>query len=193
MTMESNDRLPLLSPPALDPTERPSFDSHPPEYYAPQNQNQTQAPRNFRFQSPPTDIPPQNLNDADAESLLPPYSPPAGSYRGHNSEAEYLAALRAWVEEKAFVQLHDNCALPGFYGKETMEEYITKIPELRLGRKKGRKGRSKGENGGEDSRGEEAGAGEGVVEDLQRNEGASAEGRRRKSSIGQWLSRKRTG
>ncbi|KAK3170153.1 hypothetical protein OEA41_009539 [Lepraria neglecta] len=192
MAMESNDRLPLLSPPALDPTERPPFGSHPPEYYAPQTQNQTQAPRNVRFQSPPTDIPPRNLNDADAESLLPPYSPPAGSYRGHNSEAQYLAALRAWAEEKAFVQPHDKCALLGFYGKETMEECIAKNPELRLGRKKGRKG-SKGGKGGEASRGEEAGAGEGVVEDLQRDEGASAEGRRRKSSIGQWLSRKRTG
>ena len=103
-----------------------------------------------------------------------------------------MAALRAWAEEKAFVQPHDKCALLGFYGKENMEECIAKNPELRLGRKKGRKG-SKGGNGGEASRGEEAGAGEGVVEDLKRDEGANAEGRRRKSSIGQWLSRKRTG
>ena len=124
--------------------------------------------------------------DADAESLLPPYSPPASSYRGHNSEADYLAALRVWAEEKTLVQPHEKCALPGLYGKETMEECIAKNPALKVGRKKGRK-ESKGGNGDELQGKSEAGEQEGEAES------AGADGRRRKSSIGQWLSRKRTG
>ena len=84
------------------------------------------------------------------------------------------------------MQPHEKCALPGFYGKETMEECIAKNPALRVGRKKGRKG-AKGVDGDEVEK--ESGAGEQEGE----AESAGADGRRRKSSIGQWLSRKRTG
>ena len=80
-----------------------------------------------------------------------------------------------------YVQPQDKCALPGFYGKETMRDCIAKNPELglRLGRKKRK-----------ESKGEEEGEG------AQRREtdGVAEEGRtgRRKSSLGGWLSRKRT-
>lgn len=78
------------------------------------------------------------------------------------------------------VQPTDKCVLPGLYGKETMEECILKNPRLRDGR--GKKKIKESERGrGCASRGEE------VVE-----EGEGVEPRRRKSSFGHWLSRKRT-
>ena len=175
----STDQLPLLSPPALD---LPSSDSHPPEYYAPHphlpSHSLSQPITTQPYQTATTD-------NVDTQSILPPYSPPTGSYRGHASEAEYLAALRAWAEEKMYVQPQDKCALPGFYGKETMRECIAKNPELglRLGRKKRKESKVEGE-------------GEGEGEGVQRREtdGVVEEGRtgRRKSSLGGWLSRKRT-
>ena len=169
----SADQLPLLSPPALD---LPSFDSRPPEYYAPHpHLDLTQSQQNA------------TTDNADTQSILPPYSPPTGSYRGHASEAEYLAALRAWAEEKMYDQPKDKCALPGFYGKETMRDCIAKNPELglRLGRKKTKESKTEGEGEG----GAEAAR-------MQRSEtdGVEDESRtgRRKSSFGGWLSRKRT-
>ena len=80
-----------------------------------------------------------------------------------------------------YSQPQDKVALPGFYGRETMRECIDKNPELgiRLGRKKKKEaGKVEGE-----------GEGEGV----QRRE-TDGEGRtgRRKSSLGGWLSKKRT-
>ena len=170
----STDQLPLLSPPALD---HPSFDSRPPEYYAshphltPHTQSQQNAAR----------------DNVDAQSILPPYSPPTGSYRGHASEAEYLAALRAWAEEKMYDQPKDKCALPGFYGKETMRDCIAKNPELglRLGRKKTKESKMEGEA-----------EGEAEAARMQRSETDGIEGEsrtgRRKGSFGGWLSRKRT-
>ncbi|KAL2041972.1 hypothetical protein N7G274_005160 [Stereocaulon virgatum] len=177
---------PLRSPAVLDPTERAPFNSHLPQHHTALSQMQHQAPSNVPSHPPPIDKPSQDFMDADAQSLLPPYSPPASSYRGHNSEADYLAALRAWAEEKTFVQPDEKCALPGFYGKKTMEECIAKNPALRVGRKKGRKG-SKGGNGDEGQGKEEIGKLEAEAEAV------GGDGRRRKSSIGQWLSRKRTG
>ena len=55
------------------------------------------------------------------------------SYRGFASEAEYLAALRAWADSKKFAEPDD--ALVGFYGQTTMEEYCSR-PKLDLGIKK---------------------------------------------------------
>lgn len=80
----SNDQLPVLAPPAEDPF------TNPPEYYALAPTISTNNPRSVRFHSPPADTP---YTDADAQSLLPAYSPP---YRGYASQEEYLAALRAW-------------------------------------------------------------------------------------------------
>ncbi len=86
--------------------------------------------------------------------------------------------------------------LPGLYGKETMEECILKHPKLRGGR--GRKERKvseragnalsgEGQNADADGRGEQ-GVGFQSVE-----QGEAVEPRRRRrSSLGQWLSRKRT-
>ena len=56
--------------------------------------------------------------------------------------------MRAWAEEKSLMAPGAKSELPGFYGKETMQQCIEKNPRLRE--------------------------------------------RRRKSSFGQWLSRKRT-
>jgi len=78
------------------------------------------------------------------------------------------------------VQPTDKCVLPGLYGKETMEECILKHPKLRDG--KGKKGGKEGGRGGGGKF-----RGEGVVEG-----GENVEPRTRKSSFGQWLSRKRT-
>ncbi|KAK0508945.1 hypothetical protein JMJ35_008316 [Cladonia borealis] len=180
----STDQLPLLSPPALD---LPSSDSHPPEYYSPRphlpshslSQPTTTTTITQPYQPATTT---DHDNDVDTQSLLPPYSPPTTtSYRGHASEAAYLAALRAWAEDKMYSTPQDKCALPGFYGRETMRECIDKNPELgiRFGRGKKRK------------EGKVEGEGEGV----QRDGVVGGEGRtkgRRKSSLGGWLSRKRT-
>jgi len=97
--------------------------------------------------------------------------------------------LRA--EDKALMAPPDKSALPGFYGRETMEECIAKNPRLRSGGKNGRKGLNGG--GGEDMQveGERDGQREGEEEERgfvgqQRPDG------RRKSSISRWLSRKQT-
>jgi hypothetical protein len=50
--------------------------------------------------------------------------PPATSYRGFPSEADYLAALRAWAEERQYIQL--DTALVGWYGTKTKADYLSK-------------------------------------------------------------------
>jgi hypothetical protein len=66
----------------------------------------------------------------------PPLSKTATAARRFTkSEEEYLAALRAWVEEKQYVSLGENTQLTGFYGKKTMDMYIAK-PGPNWGRKK---------------------------------------------------------
>jgi hypothetical protein len=59
-----------------------------------------------------TDIP-------DTASIVVPTQTP---YRGFRSEADYLAALRAWAQEKQYVQL--DTALIGWYGQKTKEDYL---------------------------------------------------------------------
>jgi hypothetical protein len=54
------------------------------------------------------------------------------SYRGFPSEAEYLAALRAWAKEKEYVQF--DTALIGWYGRKTKEDYLNQ-PGLGLRKK----------------------------------------------------------
>lgn len=96
------------------------------------------------------------------------------------------------------VQPTEKCVLPGLYGKETMEECILKNPKLRDGR-----GRKAGERErGTLLRGEAVvREGEGLALDGRAwkgitfesvEDGEGVEPRRRKSSFGQWLSRKRT-
>ena len=187
----------LLPPPATD--DPPPFDSHA-EFYTPA------AHQRARLQSAPSPVPPHSsaprgsptnpfrppqstLNHQtlprhstdtdDNASLLPAYTP--ARYRGHATEEEYLAALRAWAEEKLYTQPADKSTLVGFYGAETMKERIARQPpplKMRIGRKRkeGRDGESAGHEAGGVGR-------EGVGE----RGDAEKEGRRRN-----WLSRKRT-
>lgn len=204
------DTLPLLPPPAND--DPPTFDSHP-DFYAP-----AAARTLTRLQSAPVlptgdssprgsptnpFRPPQNtLNqqslprnstdtDTDSASLLPAYTP--AKYRGHATEEEYLAALRAWAEEKLYTQPADKSTLVGFYGAETMKERIARQPpplKMRIGRKR------KVSKAGESAVQERQEAQDEVMVDgeiLRGGQGhEEGERRRRRSSIGNWLSRKRT-
>lgn len=46
-------------------------------------------------------------------------------YKGFPSEAAYLEALRAWVEEKKYIQpSEESTMLQGWYGTKTMDDYI---------------------------------------------------------------------
>lgn len=63
---------------------------------------------------------------SDTASTIVPLETP---YRGFPSEEDYLAALRAWAEEKKYIQL--DTALIGWYGQKTKEDYL-KQPGLGL-------------------------------------------------------------
>ena len=161
-----HDTAPLLSPPASSatndhpPAAEPS--TNPPEYSAPPASTPTPNARRVRFNTPPP------ASDPDNASLLPSYS--AAKYGNYTSEADYLAALRAWADEKAFIEPGDT-GLVGFYGKTTMEEYIQRP------------------GGGVRSKRKE--------KNETRKEGKEAEiiegKERRRSSVSQWLARKRHG
>lgn len=46
-------------------------------------------------------------------------------YKGFPSEEAYLNALRAWVEEKKYIQpTEETTMLQGWYGTKTMDDYI---------------------------------------------------------------------
>ena len=164
--------LPSASPaisshsPAAEPSPNMPH-SDPPEYYAPPAAAATPNTRRVRFSTPPPSPPP--ASDPDNASLLPSYS--AAKYGNYTSEADYLAALRAWAEEKTFVDLGDT-GLVGFYGKTTMEGYIQR-PGGGMRSKRKEKVETKKEEG--------KGAGQ-----IERKE-------RRRSSVSQWLARKRQG
>ncbi|CAF9937301.1 MAG: hypothetical protein ALECFALPRED_007165 [Alectoria fallacina] len=202
------DTLPLLPPSAID--DPPSFDSHSefnsPAAARPRPRTRLQsAPLLPTKDSSPTGSPtdpfrspqsslnqqslPRNSTDTDDASLLPAYTP--AKYRGHATEEEYLAALRAWAEEKLYTQPADKSTLVGFYGAETMKERIARQPPLkmRIGRK--RKESKMGESVVQEGQGVQED--EAVVGKVVREQGnGEAERRRRRSSIGNWLSRKRT-
>ncbi|MCJ1435054.1 hypothetical protein MMC27_004424 [Xylographa pallens] len=110
--------------------------------------------------------------NAETASLhtLPAYTP--SRWGNYSTEAEYLTALRAWVEDKQYTAPGDKSALVGFYGSKTMSDYAS-APGLRSGKKERRA-----------SEAQTAVAGSAVAGEGQR---------RRKSSLGAWLSRKRTG
>ena len=204
------DIHPLLPPPAND--DPPSFDSHP-EFYAPGarqrarlqsapvlptvDSSSSSSPRGSPtnpFRPPQNTLNQQSLRrdsaDTDNASLLPAYTP--AKYRGHATQEEYLAALRAWAEEKLYTQPADKSTLVGFYGSETMKERTARAPpplKMRIGRK--RKGSKAGEGVGQEGQGgPEDEALEGEVMREQGN--GEVERRRRKSSLGNWLTRKRT-
>jgi len=169
-----NDEIPLLPPPAqaFDEEEHgpPSFESEFPRgYYQPRpqifSQSQTQPVL-------PTSTQATNANaPADTGSILPPYS--ASKYGRHKNEDEYLAALRAWAEEKTFATVDPRGGLTGFYGAETMDERKAKLNEERRLRKMRKMSESaaRGSSGAGDAQGGE-------------------QKQRRKSSIGNWLKRR---
>lgn len=130
------DRRPLLSD-SLAASETASLISQP---YARHNDDDGEATP--RAQSPaPT---------ARRETLATATPQP---YRGFPSEAHYLAALRAWAEEKKYIRY--DTGLKGFYGERTVEEYASQ-PPVSLGiREKWRarkEKRGRGEAGGKGRR-----------------------------------------
>ncbi|MCJ1403036.1 hypothetical protein MMC11_006258 [Xylographa trunciseda] len=118
--------------------------------------------------APAADAPPPSFASAcNAETAsvhtLPAYTP--SRWGNYSTEAEYLSALRAWVEDKQYAAPGDKSALVGFYGAKTMSQYAD-APGLWGGKKGGSVGEGEGE-----------GQGKG----------------RRKSSLGEWLRRRRAG
>jgi hypothetical protein len=77
------------------------------------------------------DVPlsPSTTEISDTASTIAPTQTP---YRGFPSEADYLAALRAWAQEKEYVQF--DTALIGWYGQKTKEHYLSQ-PGLGLRKK----------------------------------------------------------
>ena len=80
---------------------------------------------------------------ADNESLLPSYTPAKyGIHSRYKSEAEYLAALREWVEERGYTGLKNDkgrdTTVEGFFGAKTMRDYEKQErPSFGFGRKRG--------------------------------------------------------
>lgn len=97
------------------------------------------------------DVPlsPSTTEIPDTASIVVPTQTP---YRGFPSEADYLAALRAWAKDKEYVQF--DTALIGFYGRKTQEDYLSQ-PGLGLRKKaKARKEEKRGASiSGESERG----------------------------------------
>ncbi|MCJ1392066.1 hypothetical protein MMC18_004933 [Xylographa bjoerkii] len=125
------------------------------------------APPSFashaEYFQPPNPTIPRNAETASLRTL-PAYTP--SRWGNYSTEAEYLTALRAWVEDKQCAAPGDKSLLAGFYGTKTMSDYAS-APGLRSGKKERRA-----------SEAQVAIEGQGQ--------------RRRKSSIGAWLSRRRT-
>jgi hypothetical protein len=206
-------------------TAQPQPQSAPPEYYAPRAPSQSQPPipprspqrpQRVRFTSPqPLTLDPEtrSLAPSVAPSLAPSYSATGAAplpaytqksrYGPYSSEAEYLAALREWVEEKAFQHPEDNPhALVGFYGKKTTQDYLNKPGGVRSKPRKGSKAGEGGKKGSVSGEGVVGAAGEQdlrrasvparVEEDLTATRTNGSEGKRsRKGSLRQWLSRDR--
>ena len=148
--MASLDRPEVLSlPPAATPSSPldndhhdrsvlPVFDSNI-GFYAPTqhpNQNESQT----SFQQPLIQARNPFGGGGDTASIAPSIAtsipPPnnytrATRYHGHSSEEEYLAALRAWAEEKQYVQLDKNGGLHGFYGHEELQERAQRMTKER--------------------------------------------------------------
>lgn len=66
---------------------------------------------------------------ADLSDTASTLVPTETAYRGFPSKADYLAALRAWAEEKQYHQF--DTALIGWYGTKTKADYLNK-PGLEL-------------------------------------------------------------
>ena len=90
-----------------------------------------------------------SVASSTATSQLPSYAntTAANRYGIHRNEEEYLAALRAWAEEKQYVQLDKKGGLPGFYGNEELKDRAERMKmerkeekEMKLRRKMERRG-----------------------------------------------------
>ena len=190
--MEGSEHLNL--PPAATPSSPLDTDQAPPywsiqhEFYAPRSfANSTAA---VRSQSQPvvsaapnnrraTQVTENPLSD-DAEttsiasSTMPPPYTHGRRYGVHQSEEEYLAALRAWADERQWVQLGDG-GLHGFYGDECLEDRSRRMKAERKADKEA-KAREKAQK-----------------RELARRqtEDGESRGSKRKASMTQWLAKRR--
>ena len=149
----------LTLPPAATPSSPldhqvpPVFDTHI-EFYAPnQHHNQAQNQSQISLQQPLIQSSNPFGDKADSASIAPsvansnlPDYTNATRY-GNRSEEEYLAALRAWAEEKQYVQLDKMGGLPGFYGNEDLKERAERMKKERKAEKE-MKARMKAERRG---------------------------------------------
>ena len=138
------DRVPLIPPTDRVATRTdefpPTFESHgefrPHHQYSPSKQiHSSGLPCQPHFVAA--------LVDADTQSLLPPYSE-ANRFGRHKSEADYLAALRAWAESKQYIDTDPAVGggLVGFYGDRTLEERRARLEEDRRLRREEREKRA---------------------------------------------------
>jgi hypothetical protein len=86
--------------------------------------------RTPRAQSPSRQ---SQINGYDRRDTIAESTPARRPYKGFPSEEEYLAALKAWAEEKKYIQ-HDTM-LTGFFGNTTMQELASR-PGVEIGLKK---------------------------------------------------------
>ena len=137
----------LSLPPAATPSSPlddrrppPSFDSHFGFYAAgqaqPQNQNQPLLQTQSRNPTNPFGDRAETASIASSTaipSVLPPYH--SAKYGIHKNEEDYLAALRAWAEEKQYVEVASNGGLPGFYGNEELKDRAERAKATRKAEK----------------------------------------------------------
>ncbi|KAL8721135.1 MAG: hypothetical protein Q9225_002118 [Loekoesia sp. 1 TL-2023] len=161
-------------PKGLDSLNLPPSHDLPPQYEPPRTHT-------ARLQMPPPEEP-RARNGLDNESILPRYS--VARYGIYGSEEEYLAALRAWVEEKSYVRLDDKTALTGFYGKETMQDYANRAGPRSSSRKKMVNNKEECPEHERNGQVSITSSGGQVTN--------PAKAQRRKSSIGRWLSHRHT-
>ena len=109
------DTLPLLPPSTVSENRLRSITDHP-DFYAPSTFEQSDEPS--AFPSPP----PSPRGEANTEPVKPADSQPRhGKFQ---NEEEYLAALKAWAETKMYME--PERGLVGFYGKETIQDIINR-------------------------------------------------------------------
>lgn len=112
----------------------PSFDSHT-EFYSPSEhirsriQGQATRPANPFSENAET----ASLAPSTVAPSLPPYA--SVQYGIHRNEEEYLKAMRAWAEEKQYIQYNENGCLPGFFGKESLDDRSTRMKAERRAEK----------------------------------------------------------
>lgn len=175
---------PLASPPAATPSS-PLDNEEVPSYWSSQHHFSSSPVKNPQSHGQPrthsNSVPQSNTRpypvDERAEtasiasSVLPSYST-ATRYGIYDNEQAYLAALRAWAEEKQWVRVADGeTEIHGVYGDECLEHRSRRMTAERKADKEA-KAREK--------------ARKASLAGQQRRESAQ-----QRSSISQWLSRRR--